>query len=393
MLSGANIICFAKDWSEDPTSNNHVMKLLSRQNRVLWLNSIAMRTPSLKSSRDLRKIFAKLRHFSRGPELVEPGMWVYTPIVLPFPHSKLASRLNRWILRATLALLRRKLNMRTFQLWTFLPTSVEYVGQLGESLVVYYCTDEWSQFSYLDGQKMATMERRLCEQADLVFATAGSLVERRRAFNPETYLASHGVDHAHFALALSPQTRVASELLALPKPVIGFIGLIEEWIDQDLIAHVAERHPEWSIVLVGKAAVDVSRLARLATVHLLGRRPYADLPAYCKGFSAGIIPFVLNELTRHVNPIKLREYLSAGLPVVTTPLPEVVHYAEHASIAREPQEFLAALERAVAEDTPTLRERRSERMRKETWEHKVAEIGDQVNQTLARRQAPTTISG
>jgi glycosyltransferase involved in cell wall biosynthesis len=385
MLSGANIICFAKDWSEDPTSNNHVMKLLSRQNRVLWLNSIAMRTPSFKSSSDLRKIIAKLKHFSRGPELVAPGMWVYTPIVLPFPHSKVAGRLNRWILKATLALLRRKLNMQTFQLWTFLPNAVQYVGRLGESLVVYYCTDEWSQFSFLDGQKMAAMERRLCERADLVFATAHSLVESKRAFNPETHLASHGVDHAHFASALSPATQVASDLLALPKPVIGFIGLIQDWIDQDLIAHVAERHPEWSLVLVGKAIVDVSRLARLPNVHLLGRRPYADLPAYCKGFSVGIIPFVLNELTHHVNPIKLREYLSAGLPVVSTPLPEVMHHAEHASIAKEPQEFVAALERAVAEDTPALRRRRSERMRKEAWEHKVAEIGDQVNRVLARR--------
>jgi glycosyltransferase involved in cell wall biosynthesis len=173
--------------------------------------------------------------------------------------------------------------------------------------------------------------------------------------------------------------------LALTKPVIGFIGLIQDWIDQDLIAHVAERHPEWSLVLVGKAIVDVSRLARLPNVHLLGRRPYADLPAYCKGFSVGIIPFVLNELTHHVNPIKLREYLSAGLPVVSTPLPEVMHHAEHASIAKEPQEFVAALERAVAEDTPALRRRRSERMRKEAWEHKVAEIGDQVNRVLARR--------
>jgi glycosyltransferase involved in cell wall biosynthesis len=385
MLSGANIICFAKDWSEDPTSNNHVMKLLSRHNRVLWLNSIAMRTPSLKSSSDLRKIVAKLKHFSRGPELVAPGMWVYTPIVLPFPHSKLASRLNRWILRATLALLRRKLGMRMFQLWTFLPTSVQYVGQLGESAVVYYCTDEWSQFSYLDGQKMAAMERRLCERADIVFATAQSLVESKRVFNRETYLASHGVDHAHFATALSPATRLAPELLALPKPVIGFIGLIQDWIDQDLIAYVAERHPEWSIVLVGKAIVDVARLTRLPNVHLLGRRPYADLPSYCKGFSAGIIPFVLNELTRHVNPIKLREYLSAGLSVVTTPLPEVMPYSEHALIAKEPREFAAALERAVAEDTPALREQRSERMRKEAWEHKVAEIGDRVNRVLARR--------
>jgi len=145
MLKGEKIVCFAKDWTEDPTSNNHVMRLLAKDNEVLWLNSIATRAPSLTSGRDLRKIARKLRSFAEGPRRIDAdrGLHVYTPIVLPFPHSTIARALNRAILRGSINLLRDKLHMPEFQLWSFLPTAAQYVGKLGESLVVYYCTDEW----------------------------------------------------------------------------------------------------------------------------------------------------------------------------------------------------------------------------------------------------------
>jgi glycosyltransferase involved in cell wall biosynthesis len=387
-LTGQNIICFAKDWSEDPTSNNHVMSLLAERNRVLWLNSISMRAPDLKSGSDLKKITNKLKSFFRGVEQVKPGLWVYTPIVLPFPHNPLAIAVNRGILRLTIRLLRKKLGMDEFQLWTFLPNAVEYVGKLGEALVVYYCIDEWSKFTYLDGEKMAAMERQLCKKADVVFGTAHSLAESRRPYNPETHLALHGVDHAHFSRALAEETVVAPEIAALPGPVIGFFGLIHEWIDLKLICRLAERHPEWSIALIGKSCRDLSQLAKHPNIHLLGRKPYSELPRYCKGLTVGLIPFEVNDLTVHVNPIKLREYLSAGLPVVSTALPEVAHYGDICAVASDYDEFERAVERAVREDTPALRRRRSESMRSETWEQKVADLGDCVMRVKNRKSTP-----
>src|SRR5262249_49596323 len=125
------------------------MRALSRDNRVLWLNSVCARRPDFKSGRDLRKMGRKLVAFFDGPRQVEPNRWVSTPLVAPFPYSKAAVALNRRILGASVGLLRRRLGMRDFQLWTFLPTTADYVGRLGESLAVYYCTDEWSGFSHL----------------------------------------------------------------------------------------------------------------------------------------------------------------------------------------------------------------------------------------------------
>jgi glycosyltransferase involved in cell wall biosynthesis len=278
--------------------------------------------------------------------------------------------------------------MKEFQLWSFLPTAVNYVGHLGESLVVYYVTDEYSQFSAVDRDKIAAMDREMCRRADLVFATATSLVEARRGLNPDTFLASHGVDHAHFARALAPEVEVAPEIAALPRPVLGFFGLIHDWIDIELLAHVARQRPDWSVVLIGKPQVDLSALGRLANVHLLGRRPYQELPRYCKGFSVGIIPFVVNELTRHVNPIKLREYLSAGLPVVSTPLPECASHPGLCEVASSPAGFLAAVERAVAADSPAQRVQRSAAMRDESWEARVQAIGRRVVEVRQRRRRP-----
>lgn len=377
-MKGQNIICFSKDWSEDPTSNNQVMLVLAQENNVLWLNSISMRRPAFTDGRDLGKIWHKVKSFFRGAEQPAPNLWVVTPIVLPFPHNKLATTINRYILHATVSYYRRKLDLRGFQLWTFLPNAVEYVGRLGESLVVYYCADEWSGFTYLDGQKMSAMERQLMQRSDVCFMTSHSLLESKKAINPNTFLALHGVDHAHFATALGAETPTPAEIATLPHPIVGFFGLIHEWIDLDLLAKMARMHADWSIVLIGKSVVDTSSLMSLPNIYLLGRRPYEALPGYCRAFDVAIIPFEVNELTRNVNPIKLREYLSAGLPVVSTDLPEVKFYGDQAYVARGHDEFISRVEQAIREDSAEARRRRSDSMRRETWEARVTAVGDAV---------------
>lgn len=389
MLAGENIVCFAKDWSEDPTSNNHVMKMLARDNRVLWMNSISTRAPSLTSGRDLGKIATKLKSFAKGPINVENKLDIYTPIVLPFPHSPIATRVNEQILRSSIGLLRRRRGMDDFQLWSFIPSAAKYVGKLGESLVVYYCTDEWSHFSSVDKERTMALEKELCQRADIVFTTAATLLDTKKPYNPETHLALHGVDQAHFAKALDPATAVAPELANVSHPVIGFVGLIQDWVDIELVKYMAERHRDWTLVLVGKSLVDLSSLENLPNVKLLGRKPYESLPAYLKAFDVGIIPFKLNELTRNVNPIKLREYLSAGLPVVSTDMFEVARFAattNGCTVVRTHEDFDAAVANALATDTPALRRARSEAMLAETWERKVAALGDHIERVRAKRR-------
>jgi peptidoglycan/xylan/chitin deacetylase (PgdA/CDA1 family) len=380
-----SIVCFAKDWEECPTSNNHVMRELARTHRVLWLNSIATRTPSLSSGRDLKKIVRKLRSFAAGPKRVAENMWVYTPLVLPLPHSKVAKKINERLLRMTVRWLTHKLKMEGFQLWSFLPNAASYAGKLGESLVVYYCVDDWAKFNYVDGERIAKEENRLVTSADIVFASATSLVADRRSLNAETHLARHGVDHALFSKAMDPRTAVPADVDALPRPILGFYGTLQDWVDFKLIRYLAERHPEWTIALIGPVLTDLSVLKGLGNVHLLGRKPHSELPNYCKAFSVGIIPYIINARVLHVNPLKMREYLSAGLPVVSTPLPELEDYRRYCAIAGTPEEFEHAIQQALREDSTESRRERSEAMRLETWEHAAARIVTQVRRVLENK--------
>ncbi len=385
ILSGQNIVCFAKDWNGDPTSVTHVMRTLARYNQVLWLNSIATRSPNLTQSSDIKKIFSKLLSFAQGPKQVEPNLWVYTPIVLPLPHNRAAISLNRWILKTSVRMLRRKLKMNQFQLWAWPPTAGEYVDILGQNFTVFYCTDSWADFTHVDSGQMISLEEHLCERADIVFATSRALANEKKKLNSETHLASHGVAYEQFSAALDDSLAVPADLADCTTPVLGFYGLVEDWMDQDLVVYLAKRHPEWTIALLGKVCTDVSKFKDYANIRLLGRKPHSELPAYCRRFSVGILPHKLNNLTLKMNPIKLREYLSAGLPVVSTALPEVACYDGLCDTANTYEEFEEAVARAISMDSPQERRARNAAMRTETWEHKVAIISDRVREVSARK--------
>jgi glycosyltransferase involved in cell wall biosynthesis len=368
------IIAFAKDWHEDPTSNHHVLRELAKTRRVVWLNSLATRTPSLANGRDLGKIKRKLAEFAKGPVNVENDLWVFSPLVLPLPHKAWARSINQRVLRATIRALRWRLGIDKFQLWTFLPNTGDYVGTLGEDSSVYYCVDEWSLFSYLDREQTVAAERELLRKVDCVFAINNALADAKRAANASTFVSPHGVDHALFASALDEGTAVPADIAAIRGPRIGFYGTIRDWVDLELVAHVAKARPAWSIVLIGQVLGDASAVAGLPNVHLLGQRPHHALPAYCKAFDVGIIPYRIDDRMTFVNPLKLREYLSAGLPVVSTPVPEVARYREHCRIAPTRGEFVSALEQALADGGARARGVRSAAMKPESWSARVADV-------------------
>jgi glycosyltransferase involved in cell wall biosynthesis len=380
------IIAFAKDWNEDPTSNHHVLRELAKTRRVLWLNSLATRTPKLTSARDLGKLRRKLGEFARGPVRVENDLWVFTPLVLPLPHLAAARAANRLTLRATIRALRWRLGLDRFHLWTFLPNVADYIGVLGEELSVYYCVDEWSMFSYLDRQRTVALERRLLGEVDAVFAINHALADAKRAVNPATFVSPHGVDVELFGKALHQDTQVPADLASLPGPVIGFYGTLQDWVDLDLIEGVARARPSWSIALIGQIMVDVARLRQLGNVHLLGRKQHAELPAYCKAFSVGIIPYRREARMAFVNPIKLREYLAAGLPVVSTSVPEVVRYGDRCAIADTAQDFVTAIEAALAADSADARRARAASMQSESWAGRVAEVARVIEEIAATRR-------
>ncbi len=389
MISGKNIIAIASNWHFDPTSKHHVMKILSERNHVLWVNYHGSRRPRVSAS-DALAVFRKLRQVAQGPEWVSETMLVLTPFLLPLPGSATARKLNRTLVTHQIRKALKQFPRQPVQLWSFAPDVDYLVGRFDEEMDLYYCVDEFSEFSGYDREAIQQLERRLIERCDVVVTTAGNLQDAKSKLHPNTYLVTHGVSYEHFASARDDAVQVPQamrdrcDMHGMRAPVFGFFGMIADWIDLDLIAVLARRRPEWSFVLLGQQSTSIDACADLSNVHLLGQVPFNALPGYCKAFDVGLIPFRINRLTLHVNPIKLREYLAAGLPVVSTDLPEVRRYRPHVHVARSIDEFEKACEQALQERTAQHRARRQAAVRNETWRDKVEQLSALVVDVLLK---------
>jgi glycosyltransferase involved in cell wall biosynthesis len=384
MIRNESIICFAHDWVGDPTSKTHIMRILSEKNRILWVNSIGMRRPAV-SGRDARRLVAKLRQLTRGLVRVNANLHVVSPLAVPLPGVPGIDRLNATLVAASVRYFARRAGLTRPILWTFLPNTVGLLGRLGESRVIYHCVDEYSAFAGVPRDALRRMEDELVRRADLVLASSETLAAERRPLNARTHFVSHGVDVGHFARAADPAVTPPPDAADLPRPVIGFFGLIAEWIDLELIGEVARRRPDWTVALIGKANVDTSALRALPNVRLLGQKPYGMLPAYCRSFDVGIIPFRIDALTVRANPLKLREYLAAGLPVVSSDLPEVRKYAGVTRLAAGPEGFISAIEVSLAERDETAARARMAAVAGESWEARVEQISELIDDVGVRR--------
>jgi len=366
------MICFANDWYADPLSKKHLMLRFARNRRILWVNSVNNRRPQV-SSKDFRRVFQKFAGFFKGLLQVQEGIWVLTPLYIPFHGNPVIRELNRRLLGAQIRRALAQLQIRHAVTYTFAPTSADVVGTLGEDSIVYHCVDEFSAFNDA-GAEVAHRERELLGKADVVLCSAAGLYDSKKRHNPNTYLVTHGVDYEFFRKATLADTPIADELRALPKPILGFTGLLADWVDLALLAELAKRRPEWTIVLIGRSDVDLKIFAGLSNVHLLGHRPYNRLPEFLRGFDVALLPFVNNELTVNANPLKLREYLAAGLPVIAPPIPEVLRYASLVSLASTAEEYEKVIAAILKKGEAGPSTARSAKMALESWDAKVIEI-------------------
>ena len=368
MLQNHDIVTFANDWSADPTSKHHIMKRLANRNRVLWVEAAGMRKPNLTKIGDIQRILAKLRSLSNPRQTITTGLRVYSPPTLPLPTSSIGMTVNRMLYRRYIGSELRRQGMATDpMLWVYGPHVASWIRDIPRRCLVYHCVDRWSAFKDYDADFMASSEAEICRAADLVIASAEDLAERCRQHSSNVHYIPHGVDHAHFSSALTPAP-FPSDLASIPEPRIGFFGLIHEWVDIDLIGRLADRLP-FSFVLVGKTNQDLAALKARNNVFHLGHKPYADLPAYCRGFAAAIVPFRMSELTYSVNPIKLREYAAAGLPIVSSDLPEVRRCSNIAVCATTDEEWCTALQEAVHRGANrSFRLAQSQQIRGDDWD-------------------------
>lgn len=363
------IVCFANDWGGDPTSKHHVMRVFADHTNVLWVESSGMRMPNFLHPEDLKRIVSKVVRSGKGAVAETGRLHVIAPLTIPLPGSDLTQRLNGVLMRKAVNRARGA-DAEPPILWIYTPTVAPWIDGLANQGVVYHCVDRWWEFSEFDSELMRGHHQRLCRMADVTFASSQALLDDCAPYTDRAHLLRHGVDWTHFAEAAFKPPPPPADLAGMEGPIIGFFGLIHDWIDQELLVEVARALPRAHLVVIGKSRVDVSALAGEPNITLLGQKPYDELPAYAARFDVALVPFVVNELTRAVNPIKLREYLSAGIPVVSTALPELVGLEAGSTVrvARDVEGFVAAVADVVA-DPPTAGQRRSlaRSMASESW--------------------------
>lgn len=378
VLRGRDILCFSHDWTGDPLSKTHLMRVLSRDNRILWINAIANRMPTT-SSKDLSRIVKKLKSFTEPIKEVEKNIFVMNPLAIPTYGNDAVRSFNQKFLISQVKRAMKKLGFSNPLNMVFNPAAGLLAGKLGEREVVYYCVDEYTAFTGV-AAGLKEIEEDLFRKADLVVVSAEPLLEGKKHFNANTHLIRHGTDWKHFRTALDENTTIPEEIAQLPKPLIGFHGLLADWVDFELIKKVANHFSQGSVVLIGKITVDAEKKIRildgLPNVHFLGRKPYQELPAFCKGFDVALNPFEISELTLAANPLKVREYLAAGLPVVSTDIPEV-RVLEDCLVAVDHADFIAKIEEALK--NPKRREAVSDRIAHESWDAKVDELRELIS--------------
>jgi polysaccharide pyruvyl transferase CsaB len=265
---------------------------------------------------------------------------------------------------------------------TWTPAALYLRTNLGWPLV-YDCMDDWSGFGWMP-DAMLDRERELVQKADVVVVTAQKLWDKWSSLTPRTILARNAADIAHFQ---HPDKSQAEIDLPASQPVVGFFGAIDSWFDVDLVRAAALARPEYFFALLG-AVYDapVDRLGGLPNVRLYGPQPYSALPAWLERFDACIIPFKINQVTEATDPVKFYEYLAQAKPVVATRLPELERYRELLYLAGTSDEFVRALDTAVAERDPALRERRLQAANQNTWAARYEVIDAAIEPAITPRR-------
>lgn len=363
-----------------------ILRRLARDWPVLYVNSIGVRFPSPSlGGRFLAKVRRKLSSFSRGLVRVENNFWVLSPVTLPgAANSGLLGRALALQIRAQAL----RAGIRKPLVWVHCPAGAGFVQALSASAVILQRTDRFEAFPEGDpvvlGRAIATLKR----QADLVVYCNEDLMEEERAEVSRQVMVSHGVDYERFAAAGNGRTGEPADMVALPRPRVGFIGGIDaHTFDPALMLSVAERLPWVHFVLVGASSLPQDWCA-LPNVSLLGRKPYDEIAGYMAANDVLIMPWNASEWIKAASPIKLKEYLAVGRPVVTTDFPALGEWRPFVRVANGPAAFAAAIETALSSAQDPEIARRA--VAGETWDAKAELVRRAVHDDLGLRFAPAS---
>ena len=384
MLTGHDIVyCAQGTWDGLWRSRQQLMSVFARQNQVLYVEGRPTARNALQHllgrhrARRERRV-PSIRRASERLFVLRFPMWA--PESDHFPFNRLSRTIGRLYMRAAL----QKLQMSRPIAWFSQPSMVGLVEAIPSAcLRVYHMYDEYSAYgsqTALDQQRIWEQEKHLIRLMDMVIAVSQKLYDAKRCLNPHTYLVPHGVNYQAYLDALHDDVTPDS-LRTIRAPRLGYVGLISDKVDLNMLKELARNHPEWSFVFVGEARVTSQvgawqALLAMPNVHYLGQVEVSQVPYYVKGFDVGLVPYVLNRFAENAQPLKLFDYLAAGIPVASVDVPAVREYRQYIHLAPGPGDFAQAVRAALSDTTFERCQARRDLAAQHTWEVRAEQISN-----------------
>jgi glycosyltransferase involved in cell wall biosynthesis len=400
MIEGESIIYFGPEpWKGLWRNRHQLMRVFARKNKVLYVEPRSF-LRHLLHGRGTTAATPGPRPLSRE---VLPNLWVlrapaYTALSGLGPVNAITQGLFRRLVRRQL----RRCGMSRPIMWLSRPRMVDLVGAFDEKLTIYHVVDEYSAYGIkTEAQKdrILNLEKRLLTAADMAVVVSRRLLETKLALNERTFLIPNGVDFSLFEKHTERHLETdggngqtpPADIARLPRPRVGYSGLVGERLDLGLLTSLAQRQPKTSLVFIGAVnesdcAAQLTALRELPNVHFLGPKPVDEVPAYLHELDVCLIPYRPGEEARNIDPLKLYDYLACARPVVSVDFPAVEPFTDVVEVAAGEEAFIAAVETALADDG-SRRERRLELARANTWEARVEQLSEHMEETLTLKTA------
>jgi hypothetical protein len=384
-----SIVCFAGcDWwyHNRGLFVPQIMTRVAKRTKVLFVNSLGMRVPNLKSDRlALRKILRKIRsiaHFLRKDR--NSGMYVLSPISLPFWGSALGRVVNTYSILLQVKMAMFILGIKNPIFYIGCPPAWEVVKKMKHNYFMYERTDLFEEMPGIDKTYIASLDNNLARLSNLVLYVDNAMFKDGAEQNPNSLLIGHGVDFDFFADA-EKSDYIPEDIAMIPRPIIGYFGdICDKTFDFDLLQHLAANLQDMSFVLIGPLSSDIENLRKFNNIYILGQKPYEDIPHYGKVFDVSILPWKKNKWVVHSYPVKIKEYLAMGNPFVSVNIPAVRSFDKVTYVAADYDDFVSKVRLAVKDKDLQNRQKRKESVRNETWDSKVEQILGFINKAADR---------
>jgi len=379
------IIFFGEDWGRLNSTAQYLANAMVNNHQIIWINSLGLREPEFNLG-DLKRIFVKLfatvsslfknkkieTNLSKGNDLL-----VLSPIAIPYLKFKLIRFINRKLIMKYLHNFLKPYDVSQAYLISACPATADIVRDIRAKKIIYYCADQYYAQPGMNKTLVTELENKLIVASDLVVVTSRALIGEKQELARNIQYLPHGVNYAHLSKALKNNYSIPDDIRNLETPLIGYVGSIGNHLNFDFIKHVASNINKGSIIMIGPVEDDVMTLPKHDRIKYLGMKNYEQLPAYIQNFTVCIMPWnEQSERIKYAHPTKLREYLAAGVPVVSLAHSEVEGVSEYILTCNTKEGFLGNINKVL--DSQYDRTAISNSMRNEDWSNRARTLLDYI---------------